>query len=504
MEKMLASRAKHRVVVGGNRSGKSFGAAQEILPYLFWSNTRGWLVSSTYDNAEEIRRKLDDILEGKAGLEKVDRATNLQVGQYSYSLKSHTLLMFTGSFLKLKSAESPNSMHAEPLDYVVIDEAALLPYILYDTRLVPRLVDAGGHILSIGTLEWQQGEWFEEYFQYGQVKNKMGIESWYHPTRDNYHLYVAKGGETADDVAAEYEANWKKIVEDNDRVKWPLKKGEKVYVWNIDYRWLEEEKGRIDPGIYAARYEAKPSTNPYLVFPSWDMKVYVDDDKASFDPELPVYLAIDPGGTYAVAVLQLKEFEEEPGKHNSLTKGMHLCLIDELYFQTTVTTDEVYRAARDREWWVNLDRKVHPWWDSMQGVIDVTAREQERAWSHLVKDDEQVSSLHLMSQKVFEQDGIKTLQHFLDSNTLWVNSNCAYWNVEMRRWTYPPPTISKLGEADPRKAPNPTDAWNHLTKAVIYFIVNKYGYYGRRPGRSVVRKGEFSTIRSQLMAESAV
>jgi len=490
IEKMHRCRAMHRILVGGNRSGKSYGAAFEIIPYLFWLNTTGWVVSGNYDMAEEIRRKVEDILIERAGMVKVLRSDGLSYGEFSYSIKTHTFVMGgTNSGFQLKSAESPDSMHAVPLDWVVIDEAALLPYILYDTRLVPRLVDNGGWILALGTLEWSQGEWFEEFYDIGQVENDMGIVSWEHPTADNYHIHTAQGGETPEQIADMYHNNAYKVVEMNPEVEWPLKPGQQVIIWNIDMAWLEQQRSRMRPEVFAARFEAQRSTSPYLVFPDWSIKEYVDKEKASFDPDLPVYLAVDPGGTYAVAALQLKKFPENC--NNQVTKGWTLCIIDEVYFQRTVTTHEVFQACQAREWWSNVARWPWPHWDPIQGAIDVTAHEQARTWEHLARDDEKVQRLHFLSRKVAIQAGIQTLQHFINTHSIVVHPKCTFWNLEMRRYMYPEPSLANLEQDDPRKKPNPKDAWNHLIKAVTYFIVCKFGYYGRSNSKAVTSIYEY-------------
>ena len=475
--KLHRSREIHRVLSGGNRSGKTYGGMMEIIPYLFWLNTCGWVVSATYELAENLRQKIEDLLIERAGMERVLRPDNLQPWQFSYSTHTHTFMMGTGSWFQLKSADSPNSMHAWPLDWILIDEAALLPYILYDTRLTPRLVDSGGWVLSMGTFEMMTGEWFEEYYDIGQVPNDMNIVSWQHPTEDNYHVYTAKGGETPLDLGEKFHLNWRNIVKSCPQTKWPLVPGAQVIVWNIDRDWLEKQKARVPKAIYAARYEAKRASNPYLVFPTWNLVDYVDATKAAFAPDLPVYLAVDPGGTYAVAAIQLKKLDNI-GVDNELTKGYALCIIDELYFQTTVTTYEVGRAAQAREWWPNVGRWPWPHWDPVQGSIDVTSKEQERTWEHLAKQDDRIRKLHLMSRLVNRQPGIQTLQHFLDTKSIFVHPRCMFWNIEMRRWTYPVPSLAGADTEDPRKK-EPKDAWNHLTKAVIYFIVNKFGYYGR-------------------------
>lgn len=493
IHKMHISRAVHRILVGGNRAGKTYALAMECIAYLLWLGTSGWYASANYQMAEEFARKLQEILINRLGMERVLRNDNLQPWQFTYSLKTHVLNMGTGSTLELKSCEAPNSMHAVPLDYIILDEAALVPYILYDTRLVPRLVDNGGWILSAGTFESFEptGEWFEEFYDVGQQKNDLSIESWMHPTADNFHEYIAKGGETSQELADIYSTNWSKIEKDNKGISWPLEKGQQVLIYNIDLEWLNEEKKRIDPDIYAARYEAARATSPFIVFPTWESKKFIQDDKAEFDPELPVYLCVDPGGTYAVLAVQLKQREDNT---NTLTKGYDLCLIDELYYQTTVTTAEVFEACSSREWWPNLNRKDHAWWPVMQGAIDATANEQYRVWLHLGREDKRIKSLNLSSRKGDINAGIETLQHFLDTGSIWVHSRCRYFAMEMRKYQHQSPGFSRVGTEDPRKKETPKDAWNHLIKAAIYFITCKFGYYGKGEGSAVLTREKINEL----------
>jgi hypothetical protein len=272
----------------------------------------------------------------------------------------------------------------------------------------------------------------------------------------------------------------------NPSITWPLKKGDKVVIWNVDLEWLNRERARIDKDVYAARYEAVPAPNRYLVFPSYTIREFVDDRVAKFEPDLPVYLAVDPGGTYAVGAIQLKRIEKTKNE-NSLTKGLHVCLIDTVYIQKTITTSEVFEACKGRPWFPNLARN-NDWWDPYQGAIDVSAKEQQRIWSQLGRKDPRLGHLNLHSKKVNIDPGIKTLQHYLDTNTIWINSKCVEWNVEMRRYHYQPASIANQDTQDPRKADKPTDEWNHIIKAVIYFLVGKFGYYGHAGSLAVYKE----------------
>lgn len=56
------SKARFRVNIQGRRSGKSFGAAMEILPYLLSPKTRGWIVAPNYDMCDKIARLVKEAI----------------------------------------------------------------------------------------------------------------------------------------------------------------------------------------------------------------------------------------------------------------------------------------------------------------------------------------------------------------------------------------------------------------------------------------------------------
>jgi len=497
---MHKSRATHRILAGGNRGGKTYGAAYEVAPYLFWYDTTGWIVSRTYDVADQLRQEIQGILTDKAGLIKGTRATHLSQGEFHWSAKSHLLTMWTGSTLALKSAESPDSMHAVPVDYHIIDEAALFPFLYYDTRLVPRLVDSGGWILGVGTFEFLQGEWFEEYFDIGQGPNDLDIVSFMLPTPDNFHVYYSRGGETPEQVAQMYHTNWRNLVKTNPGVDWPLVSGVQVIIYNIDLAWLEKERKRIDPRTYKARYLAQSVGSQFQVFSAYKVSKFVNAKMAEFDPDLPVYLAIDPGSTYAVGVIQLKSAEVTGVPiRNNLCK-YHVCLIDEIYVQQTITTEEIYNKAKEREWFKKLYR--HEWEDSMVGAIDVMAPEIARTWQLKARTDG-FESFRLRKKKVNIVPGNMTLQHYLDTETLWIHPRCRWFSTEMKRYHYRNLSPAQMEASDPRAKDKPVDEWNHLIKALIYFLVIKFGYYGRSAAPAAVSKADIQKAITRREREAA-
>ena len=56
------SKARYRVCLMGRRSGKSYMAAHEIMPWLLTPNTRGWIVGPNYSLANKIAREVKRIV----------------------------------------------------------------------------------------------------------------------------------------------------------------------------------------------------------------------------------------------------------------------------------------------------------------------------------------------------------------------------------------------------------------------------------------------------------
>lgn len=56
------SNKRWRVCLMGRRSGKSFMAAHEILPWLLTPRTRGWIVGPNYSLANKIAREVKRVV----------------------------------------------------------------------------------------------------------------------------------------------------------------------------------------------------------------------------------------------------------------------------------------------------------------------------------------------------------------------------------------------------------------------------------------------------------
>lgn len=314
-----------------NQSGKTFAAAREAVCQLLiplWDKTlggargrRGWVVVPRYALADPILAEICSVLD-RLDHKRMVRKTALQEGEYYYSPKEHHLLMWNGAELWIKSADEPASLHAQPLDFIIIDEAGLIPFEVYQVNLIPRLTVTGGWIAAIGTFEDTDiGRWFVDFWRLGQIENTQNVESFCHPT-----------------VGSPY----------------------------VDATWLEEQRAQYDDQLFAARFLAQPTTSKRLMIRNFSFADHVDKDFTEFDRRLPVYLGVDPGGVYAVAAMQIK-YDEAIGKDV-------ICLFDEIYDTNGGPTPIIVSEGRSRWWWTNVGQ------GDIVGAIDIANKESDALW----------------------------------------------------------------------------------------------------------------------------
>jgi len=420
------STALHRILAAGNQSGKTFAAAREILCQLLvpiWDKTingargrRGWVVVPRYSLADPIVQQVLDLLV-RLDHNRASKRTTLGEGDFAYRDKDHVLYLWNGAQLWVKSADEPASLHAQPLDYIVIDEAGLIPFEIYQINLLPRLTVTGGWVAAIGTFEDTDiGRWFVDFYRMGQVENDRGIESFTHPT-----------------VGSPY----------------------------VSAEWLEQQRESYDPILFEARFMAKPSVGRRMMIRNFSFAEHVDRDFTEFNRRLPVYLGVDPGGTYAVAVMQIK-YDEKTGQDV-------ICLFDEIYDAQGGPTPEVIRECRTREWWFNVGM------GDMRGAIDIANKESGDIWAN--------EGCPLRRQvRVNPEAGADLLCTFLHTGRFRVHPRCKnFLNNEVTKYARTRRSVGKDYAAAP-----PSDEYNHLIKGITYFIVTKYGWGGRRSRKEFI------------------
>ena len=164
---MHNSDARFKVLSAGRRWGKTRLGVNECLDKAAQGG-RAWWVSPSYKTSEVGWRPLRQIAHKLPGAEirLVDKMVTLP----------------GGGFVAVRSADNPDSLRGEGLDYVVMDECAFMKVEAWADAIRPSLSDRLGKALFISTPKGRN--WFWEVYQRG-MNNEQGWQSWTYPTASN-------------------------------------------------------------------------------------------------------------------------------------------------------------------------------------------------------------------------------------------------------------------------------------------------------------------------------
>lgn len=193
-----ASSARFRVVVAGRRWGKSLLAAREIEPVVMLPGRRVWIVAPNYDLTDKVFREVWDSLIIQQGLPTIKKSD-----------RERAIKFLWGATLEAKSAESPDSLVGEGLDFLVVDEAAKIEKEIWEKYLRPCLTDREGAALFISTPEGYN--WFYQLYLRGQDPDQEEwashhFASWTNPYLKAEEIAQAKRVLAAATFAQEYGA----------------------------------------------------------------------------------------------------------------------------------------------------------------------------------------------------------------------------------------------------------------------------------------------------------
>lgn len=133
------SPARFKVMTAGARFGKSLSAAMDALPEVMTPNTRGWIVGPTYDLAFKEFRYIYEALRTLGQTENV-RARLEMIEQKSTPSIGRAMLRTTwGSTVETRSADNPDSLLGEELDWLIVAEAAKIRGDVWERYLRARL-----------------------------------------------------------------------------------------------------------------------------------------------------------------------------------------------------------------------------------------------------------------------------------------------------------------------------------------------------------------------------
>lgn len=197
---ILIDDSRFRVLVAGRRFGKTILALTEILKHAE-QKSKIWYIAPTYKQAELIAWKM---LQDMIPRELVSHKNEVKL----------QLDLINGSEISLKGADNEDSLRGVGLNFVVLDEYAMMKSSVWYTIVRPMLTDTKGKALFIGTPQGKNSLW--EFYVKGQ-RGDDEFKSWCYRTIDNPYIdpeEVEKAKQELPDrqFKQEYEASFEDYV----------------------------------------------------------------------------------------------------------------------------------------------------------------------------------------------------------------------------------------------------------------------------------------------------
>ena len=254
---------------------------------------------------------------------------------------------------------------------------------------------------------------------------------------------------------------WSVHSEDEASFSLPSYTNKFLYPGGIDDPEIQRLKRDSSDDFFLERIEGIPSPPEGLVFPEFRPNLHVD--KVDWDIGTPIHLWMDPGyaGAYSIVAVQI---------HDDV-----IHVIDEVY-EKGLVTEEVIQICQQKPWWK----------DVQYGVIDV-AGYQHQAMAAPAEIWMKRTGLYMSSQKVMINDGTERLKSFLKPDPvsgrpkIIIDSSCTGLLSEFGAAPNPFDGQTRAYRWKTDRDGNivgntPEDKNNHGVKALIYGIVDNYGY----------------------------
>lgn len=317
----LLDAIRHKKLDGGIRFGKSYLPALAVFIDSIWRfkfrrvpNDLWGFVGDAYSQTEPEMEHLARFYE-EAGLPfKFEQPKGMQWAiTFPYS-KQRIQTLTSSDITKIAG---------KPYRGIVMTEAnQQVPEVRQQCRL--RVAETRGWTMMSGTFENSKGPWYAQLTEEWNKPDAIG-KVYICPSWDNPVAFP--GGRMDPEIIS-----------------------------------MENE---LAPAIFMEKVGGIPQSPSDVVFPEARFSYHVKDRfpalHKSFDPELPVYLAIDPGSTHACAVLAIQigytpEFRAEV-ENAKLATGNVIWVIDSIY-RWNRETEQLVQEAASRPWAKNVQEAV--------------------------------------------------------------------------------------------------------------------------------------------------
>lgn len=400
-----------------------------------------WLVGASYT---QTKPEYDYLVEMFGKIPWNDRVPLLRAATKGVD-PGHIELM-DGAHIWTKSLEDPMKIAGADVDGVALCEAGQNPWEAF-TRTGERLRTSRGFQLLSGTMERTKYPWFPKLLQ-----------AWRYGAEEGYRAFVL-----------------------------PTWSNTAVYPKGYDDPWIQEQVRIHSEEYVRERLGGEPMPPSNLVIPEFTEKIHVRPvEWAGGD----VYISNDPGfgGHYSYHANALEAIQVVDGQ---------VQVFDEIYVRDKLTEDVITMAMR-RPWWRRV-RKL---------TVDPYKKTQHQSTSSVGEIWMAKTGLHAYGERFDSAAGRERLKTFLkvDGITgkpgLVVSPKCQgllsefgvvpnpftlgeYGGGEMHPWVW---KEDKDGEP---QGIEPDTKFCDGIKAVIYFLVEEFGYatpeFRRREPRKAVR-----------------
>lgn len=435
------SPARKKLIAGGERGGKSYSAAMELiarhhLGELFW------LVGPDYNLCRPEFKYLMNFFDKLGAIESVSFPSS-PFQPCSMKLKG-------GIEISTITARDAQKLAGRAPDGILGCEAAQLSYETY-LKMLGRLSEKNGWLWLSGTFENNSYlSWYAEQYDAWIVENNEDAAAFSLPTWENRSIFP--GGY------------------DDPKIQ-------ELIATSPSEEWFLE------------RYAGIPCPPPTAVFKEFRAAKHVTREAEYIPHQLDVLgrplkrpdgqprlkeveVAIDPGFNGAYAVIAIQQ------------DGPFVNVIDEVYYQHRKAED-IIEECKNRPWWQGVKR----------GVIDIAGTQQHGVASHL-EVWQKHAGINLEYVRVDIIPGINRMRTFLAPGLdpdgeplpprLRYHPRCKESIKEFTMYRY-----REVEEGKPTSE-KPIDSFNHASKAMSYWLVARFGFVNgsRSPRRKRLYYGK--------------
>lgn len=318
---VIRSDRRIRIVAGGERAGKSYVSAMDLVSRLPWGR-EFWLIGPDYYLPRAEFEYVEAALWKLGAIGSKNQVSKPKDGSWSLKTKS-------GQTVVTRTSADVRKLAARPIDGIVLCEAGQQSYDVF-LKALGRVSEPRGFILASGTFE-SSYDWyastFREWIEEGGTGEGLAFSL---PTWGN--SFIFPGGRQDDEILR-----------------------------------LERLYAGV-PGYFDEKCGAVPAPPLGVIFREFSYRTHLSD-LARYDVRLPVYLGIDPGhggpSAYAIVACQFVQSpcpsEEDP---------IDQCRVIDIIYIAGADFDDVRPIVRSRLWFPNV----------AGGAIDVEAPDERKRW----------------------------------------------------------------------------------------------------------------------------